>query len=143
MKDVEHLKNIYRRWVDAWNGETSAIDEIISNDFIFHREHGQAEIRGREELRALIAGSRAIFSELSFEIQIGPLVDGEWVVARNQAEGIYKGGMPGATAKAGTKMLLNGIDMLRIKDSEIIECWHNSNDLTFMLELGVVIMNTA
>lgn len=138
--DTETKKKLYRRWVDAWNGDFAAVDEIIADDFVFHREHGQAEVRGPEGLRALLEGSRAAFSELVFTTQIGPLVDGEWVVARNESVGTYSGGVPGATAPAGTKVSMNGIDILRIKDNRIVECWHNSNDLAFMVQLGAATM---
>jgi predicted ester cyclase len=134
---------LYRRWVDAWNGDFAAVDEIITDDFVFHREHGQPEVKGPKALRALLEGSRGAFSSLKFTTQLGPIVDDKLVVGRNIAKGLYAGGMPGASAPSGTPVSLTGIDILRITDDKISECWHNGNDLAFMIQLGAVHMNDS
>ncbi len=136
--DTQLATTLYQQWVDAWNGNTAIIPTIIAQDFVFHREHGQADVRGPQEMQAVVEGSRAAFSDLTFETHIGPLVADEWIIGRNLAEGIYAGGIPGATADAGTQISLAGIDMLRVKDGKVVECWHNGNDLAFMLQLGAV-----
>lgn len=136
--DKQKATELYQQWVDAWNGDLAVINATVSGDFIFHRENGQADVHGPQELSTLIEGSRAAFSELVFKTQLGPLFDNGWIAARNRAEGTYSGGVPGATAEAGAKISLVGIDMLRVEDGKIVECWHNGNDLAFMLQLGVV-----
>jgi predicted ester cyclase len=134
------LEELYRQWVDAWNGDLSTID-IIDDSFVFHREHGQPEVKGPKQFTELVEQSRSAFSGLTFETSIGPICDDEWVVGRNEAKGVYLGGIPGAEAPKNTKITLTGIDMLRIKNGKIVECWHNGNDLAFMLQLQAVHFN--
>lgn len=133
-------KHIYTRWVDAWNGDFTAIADIIANDFVFHREHGQPDITGPQAFRDFLQGSLKPFTGLTFTTQLGPLCEGDMVVGRNTAQGTYAGGLPGATAPDGTAVSLTGIDILRIANGKIVECWHNGNDLAFMLQLGAVRM---
>ena len=129
---------LYEKWVALWNGDTALAQEIIAPDFVFHRGGGQQDWRGPQEVAQKVEASRAIFSELAFTTEQGPIVDGQWLVGRNVATGTYGGGMPGASAKPGTTVTLTGIDLLRIADGKIAEAWHNSNDLDFMLQLGLV-----
>lgn len=133
--DAHH---IYKRWVDAWNGDASAIEEVIAEDFIFHREGGQPDITGPAALRTHIIESRAVFSDLTFVTQLGPICEDGLVAARNHATGSYKGGLPGAKAPAGTNVLMIGTDILRVDHGKITECWHNGNDLDFMLQVQAV-----
>ena len=134
------MKRLYERWVRMWNGDIGLANEILGDDFIFHREGGQGNVEGPDSVKQMIEGSRSAFAELLFRTQIGPLVDGQWLVGRNQATGIYKGGIPKATAQPGATIELVGIDMLRVGNGKLVECWHNGNDLAFMMQLGAVQM---
>ncbi len=131
-------QKLYEQWVALWNGNTAIAHDIVAPDFVFHRGSGQPDWHGPGEVAQKVQASRAIFSELTFKTQQGPIVDGQWVVGRNEATGTYQGGMPGSDTKPGTPITLVGIDLLRISDGKIIEAWHNSNDLDFMLQLGLV-----
>ncbi|MEK7152749.1 MAG: ester cyclase [Patescibacteria group bacterium] len=137
---TDELKHIYRRWVDMWNGDSAAINECVAEDFVYYQEHGQ-DVRGPQQLRTTIEGARAAFTDLTFRTDVGPIAEDTLVAAHNIAEATYVGGLPGATAATGTKVSMRGMDILRIKDNKIVECWHNSNDLSFMLQLGAAKMN--
>ncbi|HZE87482.1 MAG TPA: ester cyclase [Methylomirabilota bacterium] len=136
----EDLKQLYKKWVAIWNGDSSLIDTIIAPNFIFHREGGQPDWHGPEETRKMLAASRVPFSELTFHTTIGPIGENNLVVGRNEGTGIYQGGIPGAAAEKGTKVEMTGIDILRVEDGKIVECWHNSNDFSFMMQLKAVQM---
>lgn len=131
-------KELYAAWVALWNGSTAAVRQIVAPEFVFHRGNGQQDWHGPDELIQKIQESRAIFSELVFTTEQGPITDGEWLVGRNTATGIYNGSMPNASADSGTPVHLAGIDLLRIANGKITEAWHNSNDFEFMLQLGLV-----
>jgi len=131
-------KELYTGWVALWNGNLAGAQDIIAPDFVFHRGNGQPDWRGPDELAQKVQASRAIFSELVFTTEQGPISDGQWLVGRNTASGVYAGGMPGADAEPGTTIELVGIDLLRVANGKIVEAWHNSNDLEFMLQLGLV-----
>ncbi len=137
-KTMNRTKELYEKWVALWNGDFKLAREIIASDFVFHRGQNEADWKGPEETVEKIKASRAIFSEINFTTQLGPFVDGEWVIGRNTSRAVYKGGMPGATAIEGTVIELVRIDILRVEDGKFVEAWHNSNDLNFMLQLGLV-----
>ena len=86
----------------------------------------------------MIEMSREPFSALEFTTDIGPITEGDLVVARWQGRGVYESGLPGATAEKGTKVAFSAIDILKVRDGKIIEYWHNADDLNFMLQIGAV-----
>lgn len=134
-------KIIYRQWIEAWNGRLELIDKIVDPHFIFHPTHDQPDqpdFNGQDGIRRMIEISRQPFSSLEFTTDIGPIAEGELVVARWQGRGVYRGGLPGATAKEGTKVAFSAIDILKVRDGKIIEYWHNADDLNFMLQVGAV-----
>lgn len=131
-------KELYAQWVALWNGDTTDAQDIIGRDFVFHRGKGQPDWHGPHELTQKIQESRAIFSTLVFTTEQGPISDSGWIAGRNTATGIYKGGIPKADIEPGASVDLVGIDLLRVSEGKIVEAWHNSNDLDFMLQLGLV-----
>jgi predicted ester cyclase len=86
----------------------------------------------------LVRMSRSPFSELRFTIEAGPIAEGEIVAARWTGRGIYEGGMPGATAPAGTRVKFSGTDLLRIESKKFVEYWVSSDSLHLMQQLGAV-----
>lgn len=138
---MTNAKELYTGWVALWNGDTASAKTIIAPDFVFHRGNGQQDWRGVDELIQKTQESRAIFSELIFTTEQGPISDGEWLVGRNTATGIYKGGLPETDVEPGTPIKLVGIDLLRVSNGKITEAWHNSNDFEFMLQLKLVRTN--
>ena len=89
-------------WKDLWNGDLGIADQIIASDFVAHAAPltgtGPDEIRGREALKGWISGIHAVLPDLSFVIEAGPITDDEHLVVRWKAQGIYRGGFPGAPA---------------------------------------------
>jgi predicted ester cyclase len=134
-------KTIYHQWIETWNGNLDLINEIISPDFVFHPTHEQPEqpnFNGRDGVRRMIEMSRTPFNAISFSTELGPFAEDDIVIGRWQGRGIYKGGLPGATAKEGTEVASSAVDILKVQDGRIVEYWHNADDLNFMLQVGAV-----
>ena len=83
------------------------------------------------------ADGHAPFSDLIFAIEVGPLVSGDFVVGRWKAEGAYAGGIPGATAPAGTPVTYRGTDILRAEGNRFVEYWVSADVFQLMADLGV------
>jgi SnoaL-like polyketide cyclase len=80
---------------------------------------------------------RTPFSELTFTVAVGPIVERETVCARWEGRGRYAGGIPGATAEPGTEVAFGGIDILRAApDGRFAEYWVSSDGLALMAQLG-------
>ncbi len=84
-----------------------------------------------------IAQTRSAIPDLTFTIEVGPIVDGDQIALRWIAEGTYAGGMPGATAPAGTPITFTGTDLLRIEHGQVAEYWLNADALGLVTQLQV------
>ena len=94
--------------------ETFQVLSVDPDEEIIRIQWPDREVQGREQLVALIAGTRAMFEELTFELQVGPLVDGDLVAARWSGAGRTAGGEESAFL---------GHDVLRLRDGRIAEYW--------------------
>ncbi len=108
--------DLYRRWIDElWGGQSGAADRLVSSDFVGHWPG--REVRGPAELAATVAETREMFTEITFELEIGPLVEGDLVAARWTGKG---------TTAEGT-MSFFGNDILRVADDRFVEYWTASS----------------
>lgn len=105
-------RELYRRWLfGLWNGELEVADEILAEEFVGHWP--DREVQGRGGLVGLIQETRGQFSELAFELEVGPLIDGDLVAARWRGEG-----------RAGDEpMRFLGHDLLLVRDGRFAEYW--------------------
>jgi hypothetical protein len=70
-------KALYQRWInELWAGNPVAT-EVVTDDFVGHWP--QRDVRGPKELEAIIEETRGMLTNLTFEIAVGPLVDGDMV----------------------------------------------------------------
>jgi steroid delta-isomerase-like uncharacterized protein len=65
------------------------------------------------------------------------IAEGDRVVARWSCQGTHTGDFIGIppTGRVG---VVTGIDIFRIADGKIMECWHEVNSLGLMQQLGVI-----
>lgn len=138
MPDAKHL---YQRWMDMWNGELDAAEEIFADDCVAHpapQDTGEPPVyRGPDEMRRFVEMGRAIFDTVTFRAEDEPIVEGDRLAAQWVAEGTYAGGMPGTTAEPGTPITFRGIDVWQLRDGKVVEYWVSSDGLHLMAQLGV------
>lgn len=133
----------YRRWLlELWHGDVALASELVSDDFVVHQGRagpGRSEDqRGPAAVVAMVEQGHAPFDDLRFDLDVGPLVDGDFVVGRWTARGRYAGGLPGATAPPGTAVTFSGTDVLRAADGRFVEYWVSSDGLALMAQLGAL-----
>ena len=129
-------------WRLLWNGDLSYTEQIIHEDFVAHAASitgGAAEdMKGRETLNGWVTGINALFPDLDFQFDVGPITDDTHLVVRWKAEGTYGGGFPGSSPGAvGRRMTFYGTDTLRVEDGKLIEYWANADSLWLIQQLGV------
>ena len=137
------LRGLYRRWLlELWHGDLSVAAELVTDDFVVHQaradQAASEEVRGPDAVVGMVRDGHAPFDGLRFQIEVGPLVDGDMVAARWAARGRYRGGLPGATAPAGTPVAFGGIDLLRAHEGRFCEYWVSSDGLQLMAQLGAL-----
>lgn len=127
-------------WIRLWNGDLAAAPSILADDLKLHvaRVDGTSDDHGPEALTSWITVMRTVMSDLRFDIEVGPFVDGDAVVLRWIATGRYAAGFPGATSPVGTRVHFTGTDILRITDRRIAEYWVNADMHVLLAQLGVL-----
>jgi len=135
-------EQLTRSWLALWNGEHAAAEELLAPGFQLHAAmmdggDGSA-VDGPRALVGWIASTRAAVPDLTFSIQVGPIVDGDLIALRWRAEGTYAGGMPGAGAPVGTGVDFTGTDVLRVAGGRLAEYWVNSDTLLLLTQLQAV-----
>jgi predicted ester cyclase len=126
---------IYDRWMEMWNGNVDLAKSIVDRDCVVHQT-GSEGFRGPEGVMRMVRMGREAFSSIHFTLEVGPIVDGDMLSARWTSRGIYRGGIPGAKAPAGTEVEFGGIDIWRVKSGKIIEYWTSSDGLYLMAQLS-------
>ena len=113
---MSEVHDLYRRWLDElWNGSPSAAEQLVSADFVGHWP--VRDVTGPDELAAIISETQAMFTELSFVLEVGPIVDRDLVAARWTGRGQTPGG----------PMTFFGNDILRVRDGRFVEYWTASS----------------
>ena len=102
---------LYGRWIsELWAGKHVAA-EVVTDDFVGHWP--DREVHGPDELQAIIAETHNMLADLTFAIEIGPLIDGDMVAGRWIGRG----------RSGDASMSFTGNDILRIEGGRFAEYW--------------------
>jgi predicted ester cyclase len=134
-------KQLTQAWLQLWNGDYRQAERIVSPSVrvraaLMDGGDGSA-IKGAAGMVDFVQQIRAAFPDLRFDIAVGPIIDGEYVVVRWVATGTYGGGFPGATAAPGTTVRFTGTDTLRVKHGRITDYWLNADTQLLLQQLKV------
>lgn len=101
----------YRGWIhELWAGKPIAA-QLVADDFVGHWP--DRDVHGAAQLESIIEETHNMFDELTFTIEVGPLVDGELVAGRWSGRG-----------KSGDSLsVFYGNDILRFVDGRFVEYW--------------------
>lgn len=116
---------MYERWIhELWNGDLAELPAIargvVSDDFVGNWPSNTALVHGPDELAAVIRQGREMFDELSFDIEVGPIEQGDLVSGRWVATGRYQ----------GSPSEFHGHDLLRRDGDRFAEYWVIAEDPT-------------
>lgn len=141
MQTRKTLNDLALPWRDLWDGDLAIADRIIAHNFVAHAAPlsgtGSDTITGIPALKGWIEGIHAVVGDLRFTIELGPFIDGDYLVVRWRARGRYKGGFPGAKAAIGTPVNFTGTDTLRVESGRLAEYWANADSLLFVQQLEI------
>ncbi len=139
--DATAASGLLESWLRLWNGDDTRVEALIAPRFQLHAammDGGDGgAVDSPQALAAWIAQTRLAVPDLNFSVQVGPLVDGDYLAVRWLAEGTYAGGIPGARAPVGTPVNFTGTDLLRVERGQIAEYWVNSDTLLLLTQLQV------
>ena len=110
---------LYARWLEElWSGDLAELDAIagrvVSGDFVGHWPNRPGLVHGPAELASVIREGRTMFDDdLTFEVEVGPVSEGDLITARWVARGHYQ----------GTPSEFHGHDVLRHDGEVFTEYW--------------------
>ena len=134
----EQNKMVMHRAVkEVWNGENiAAVDELVSSDVVLHLPTPGGEIHGPEGVRQFYTTLQAAFPDIHFTIE-DQIDSGDKVVTRWTCRGTHKGKFQGMSP-TGKQINVTGIDIDRIANGKVVECWPIMDELGMMQQLGEV-----
>lgn len=98
-------------WTRCGVGHPGAAEQLVAPDFVGHWPG--RDVHGPAELAAIVAETRGMFAEIGFELQVGPIVEGDLVAARWTDTG----------STADSTMNFLGNDIMRVADGRFVEYW--------------------
>ena len=129
---------LVRRGVEeVWNrGNYAVVDDLVASDFVIHAATPADEIHGPEGAKQYVAMLRAAFPDLHFTIE-DQIAEGDRVVTRWTARGTHDGEFQGIPP-TGKQFTMMGIDIDRIANGKLVECWPMMDELGLLQQLGAL-----
>jgi steroid delta-isomerase-like uncharacterized protein len=134
----ENTKALVRRAVEeVWNGgDFAAVDALVTRDVLIHASSPGNDIHGPEGIRQFYGGLREAFPDIHFTIE-DQVAEGDRVVTRWAARATHKGAFQGIPP-TGKQINLVGIDIDRIVNGKVVECWPVADELGLLQQLGAL-----
>ncbi|MFD1663065.1 ester cyclase [Streptomyces caeni] len=132
---------IWEKWIALWNGDLLVGKELLAERITVHSPKlsdsiDPSLIGDRDGALALIGGVQGI-ADLTYTTEVGPVAEGAYVTGGWRFAGVYRGGLPEATAAPGTPVANRGIDILRIHEGRVAEWWSAAENLRLLAALGL------
>lgn len=122
---------------EVWNrGNYAIIDELVARDVVIHASQPANEIHGPEGIEQFYATLRAAFPDIHFTVE-DQVAEGDRVVTRWTARATHKGEFQGIPA-TGKQVSVTGIDIDRLANGKVVECWPVADELGLLQQIGVV-----
>jgi steroid delta-isomerase-like uncharacterized protein len=134
---TEENKALVRRWFAAFSsGDVAAVDDLFAANVVDHSPAVPNQAPGREGIKQIVTSFRAAYPDLAFTVE-DQIADGDKVASRWIARGTNTGtfmGMP----PTGKQVTIQGMLIVRVAGSEMVESWVNFDALGMLQQLGVV-----
>jgi predicted ester cyclase len=138
-----HKALIRRHFEEIFNRKNyAACEDTVSVDYTEHAlaPFGQSEpgrVNGPAHMRKVAEWLLAQFPDLRMNI-VAVVAEGDMVVWRIIAEGTNLGPLNGVMPPTGKRFSAEQSHWFRVQDGKLAEHWATRDDLTTMLQLGVI-----
>jgi steroid delta-isomerase-like uncharacterized protein len=135
---IEQNKKLLKNAVEEiWNkGNFDLLGDLITDDFVIHFPRPGEELRGPKNVKQFYSDMRQAFPDIHFTIK-EQVAEGNKVVTHWSASGTHKGEFKGIPA-TGNKVNFTAMDIDKIENGKVVECWTNVDELGLMQQLGVI-----
>ncbi|WP_342387530.1 ester cyclase [Salinicoccus bachuensis] len=135
-------KNLYYKWLEAWNTDISLINEIAHNECIVHQartdDKDSKSYIGPEALKEIISSGTYFFDDYKMSLVVNPIEEGGYVSARWNFTGKYNGKMDGVNVDKGKEISFDGTDIFYIENDKVKDYWVSSDGVDFMKQLEMI-----
>lgn len=134
---------VRRHFQQIWNVRNlDACDEMMAVDFVEHAPapfatNAPGRVNGPEAMRETVRWLTKQFPDIHFGVE-SIVADGDLVVARVISEGTNTGRLNGVLPPSGKAFRAVQCHWFRVQNGKLAEHWAVRDDLTAMLQLGVV-----
>ncbi|MFK4297412.1 putative ester cyclase [Arthrobacter sp. GAS37] len=134
---------VRRHFEEIWNQrQLDVCDQIMADSYVEHAwaPFGTTEpgaVVGPQAMRETVQWLLAQFPDITMTIE-AIAADGDTVAVRVLSEGTNLGHLNGRGPATGKRMSARQSHWFRIEDGKLAEHWATRDDLTAMLQLGVI-----
>jgi steroid delta-isomerase-like uncharacterized protein len=134
----EQNKDLVRRAVEQiWNaGNYDTIEDFVAHDFVAFASTPADEIHGPENAKQYFIQLHNAFPDIHFTI-VDQVAEGDKVATHWTASGTHKGEFKGI-APTGKRFTVTAIDIDRVVNGKVLECWSNMDELSLLRQLGAI-----
>ncbi|MBD0344671.1 MAG: ester cyclase [Coleofasciculus sp. Co-bin14] len=115
-------------------GNLELIGEIIAPEFVMHLPLLPHPVRGQEGLKHFVTMLRTAFPDIRYAIE-REMGDQEMAAIRWTMAATHQGEFLGTPAR-GNSVHLQGVNIFRVHEGQIVEIWVNENDLGLLEQIG-------
>jgi len=137
MSTAEQNKALVRRMTEAFynQGHVELAEQFFADTYV-HHDSAAPQVRDRDgrkrELRAFLVGCPDL------HITTDDLVaEGDRVAKRWTMHATHTGDLSGLPP-TGKRITVSGLELFRLADGKIVECWIGYDSLNLMQQLGVI-----
>lgn len=134
MSNEQHETVARRFYAQGATGEWD--DALIAAEVVYHGPPMIGEVRGREGFKQVLGLFRSAFPGFTTTVD-DVLVDGDRVAIRHTHYAAQTGEFAGIPP-TGKSVTVEGIEIMRLRDGQIIEFWHHDDFLALMQQLGAI-----
>jgi steroid delta-isomerase-like uncharacterized protein len=132
----QNKKIVCRAIEEVWNlGNYEIVGDLTASDIVVHSSTPGEEIYGPEGLKQFYASLRATFPDLHFTIE-DQVAEEDRVVTRWTARATHTREYQGIPP-TGKQYVMTGIDIDRIANGKIVECWAIQDQLGLLQQFGI------
>ena len=115
-------------------GNFALVDELVAADYMGHSS--SPEMNSMEGHKQFFAALRRAFPDLQITVE-DQIAEGDRVVTRWTARGTHQAEFA-VVPPTGRWVVMNGIDIDRIANGKLVDCWTRSDDLSLLQQLGAI-----
>jgi steroid delta-isomerase-like uncharacterized protein len=133
---VAEQRSVIQRWIAAWNArDPDAAVELLAEEYVRH-DANMPEVVGPRAQRDFLAGLFMAFPDLNLRPE-RLIAQENLVVVHFTVQGTHRGEFMGMPA-TGREVMIQAVDIFRLKREKITEQWVVMDALGLMQQLGAV-----